>query len=114
MKLAFHAQTPIKRHVKVQGNRSFFDGDVIYWSVRKGKHPQLPYRVAQLLKRDKGKCSECGLLFVGGDLIEVDHKLPKKEGGTSRFDNLQPIHRHCHDVKTARDKAAKALSKISG
>lgn len=114
MKLAFHAQTPIKRHVKVQGNRSFFDGDVIYWSVRKGKHPQLPYRVAQLLKRYKGRCSECGLLFVGSDLIEVDHKLPKKEGGTGRFDNLQPIHRHCHDVKTARDKATKALSKISG
>ena len=114
MKLAFHAQTPIKRHVKVQGSRSFFEGDVIYWSIRKGKHPQLPYRVAQLLKRDKGRCSECGLLFIGSDLIEVDHKLPKKEGGTGRFDNLQPIHRHCHDVKTARDKATKALSKTSG
>ena len=112
MKLTFHAQTPIKRHVKVKGNRSYFDGDVIYWSTRKGKHPQLPDRVAQLLKRYKGRCSECGLLFVGNDLIEVDHKLPKKEGGTGRFDNLQPLHRHCHDIKTARDRATKALTSV--
>jgi RNA-directed DNA polymerase len=36
-------------------------------------------------------------------LIEVDHKIPKPEGGTDHLDNLQPLHRHCHDVKTARD-----------
>jgi 5-methylcytosine-specific restriction endonuclease McrA len=40
---------------------------------------------------------------VGDDLIEVDHKIPYKDGGTDQFDNLQPLHRHCHDVKTARD-----------
>lgn len=104
MHLAFHAATPIVRHVKVQGNRSFFDGDVIYWSTRKGKHPELPSRVARLLKRYKGRCAECGLLFTGEALIEVDHILPKQKGGTDRFDNLQPLHRHCHDVKTARDR----------
>lgn len=114
MKLLFHAQTPIKRHVKVKGDRSFFDGDVIYWSTRKGRHPQLPNLVAQLLKRHSGRCPECELLFVGNDLIEVDHKLPKKEGGTDRFDNLQPIHRHCHDVKTARDRLTKVSFEVSG
>ena len=111
VKLMFHVATPIKRHVKVKGNRSFFDGDVIYWSTRKGKHPSLPNRVARLLKRYQGKCPECGLRFVGDDLIEVDHIIPKKEGGQDRFDNLQPLHRHCHHVKTARDKANKVLSK---
>ncbi len=103
MRLAFHAATPIVRHVKVQGNRSFFDGDVIYWGTRKGRHPELPSRVARLLKRYKGRCAECGLMFTGDALIEVDHVLPKQKGGTDRFDNLQPLHRHCHDVKTARD-----------
>ena len=115
MSLLCHVHTPIRRHVKVKGNRSFFDGDVIYWSTRKGRHPQLPNLVAQLLKRYDGKCPECGLLFVGNDLVEVDHKLPKQEGGTDKFDNLQPLHRHCHDVKTARDGVTKALlSEASG
>jgi RNA-directed DNA polymerase len=105
MKLRFHAQTPIARHLKVKKDRSYFDGDVIYWSIRKGTHPQLPNRVAQLLKRSQGKCAECGLLFTGDDLIEVDHILPKGRGGKDCFENLQPLHRHCHDVKTARDVA---------
>ena len=106
MRLTAHVATPITRHVKVKGNRSFFDGDVIYWSTRKGKHPNIPNQVARLLKRYKGKCPGCGLMFVGNDLIEVDHKTPKKEGGTDKFDNLQPLHRHCHDVKTAQDGAS--------
>ena len=104
MRLAFHNATPIVRHVKVRGTKSFFDGDVLYWSIRKGKHPELPNRVARLLKRYKGKCPACGLRFVGNDLIEVDHILPKQKGGTDKFDNLQPLHRHCHYVKTARDR----------
>ena len=110
MKLAFHSATPIVRHVKVKGDRSFFDGDVIYWSARKGKHPELPSQVARLLKRYKGRCPECGLMFTGGELIEVDHKISKEVGGTDTFDNLQPLHRHCHDVKTARDRVAKEFS----
>lgn len=105
VKLTPHSSIPIVRHIKVRGNKSFFDGDVLYWSTRKGKHPELPNQVASLLKRYKGKCPACGLLFIEGDLIEVDHKIPKLDGGTDRFDNLQPLHRHCHDVKTARDNA---------
>ena len=103
MKLITHSATSILRHLKVEGNRSYFDGDVIYWSTRKGAHPELSNRVARLLRKSKGKCSECGLMFVANDLIEVDHKIPKKDGGTDKLDNLQPLHRHCHDVKTARD-----------
>ena len=105
MRLAFHNATPIARHVKVRGTKSFFDGDVLYWSIRKGKHPELPNQVARLLKRYKGKCPACELRFVGNDLIEVDHILPKQKGGTDKFDNLQPLHRHCHYVKTAQDRA---------
>ncbi|MGD1863734.1 MAG: HNH endonuclease, partial [Phormidesmis sp.] len=29
----------------------------------------------------------------------------RQKGGTDRFDNLQPLHRHCHNAKTARDNA---------
>jgi len=34
---------------------------------------------------------------------EVDHVIPRKRGGTSGIHNLQLLHRHCHDIKTARE-----------
>ena len=102
IKLKAHTDTPIKRHIKVKGNKSYFDGDVLYWSTRKGVHPELPKTVAMLLKKYKGRCPECGLMFVGDDLVEVDHIIAKKDRGIDKFDNLQPLHRHCHDVKSAR------------
>jgi RNA-directed DNA polymerase len=105
IRLIAHNDTPIKRHIKVKGDKSYFNGDVLYWGKRRGRHPELPNQVALLLKKYKGRCLECGLMFVANDLIEVDHKIPKQEGGTDKFDNLQPLHRHCHDVKTARDNA---------
>ena len=111
MEIATHTNTPIVRHVKVRGDKSYFDGDVIYWSSRKGTHPELPNRVAKLLKRYRGKCAECGLMFVADDLIEVDHTIAKEDRGTDKFDNLQPLHRHCHDVKTARDNANRKVLK---
>ncbi len=98
-----HGQTPIRRHVKVHGVRSPYDGDWVYWSTRLGQHPEVSPRVARLLKRQQGKCPECGLFFAEGDRMEVDHIIPQGCGGTDGKDNLQLLHRHCHDRKTASD-----------
>jgi RNA-directed DNA polymerase len=98
-----HGQTAIRRHVKVHGVRSPYDGDWVYWSTRLGQHPGVSPRVARLLKRQQGKCAECGLFFAEGDRMEVDHIIPQGSGGTDRRDNLQLLHRHCHDRKTASD-----------
>lgn len=87
----------------MQGVRSPYDGDWIYWSLRIGKHPEIDARTATFLKRQKGKCAHCGLFFSDGDLLETGHITPKKEGGKDTYDNLQLLHRHCHDTKTAND-----------
>lgn len=108
MRLKKHSETPIVRHVKVQGNRSPYDGDLIYWSTRMGKHPEVSTRVATLLKKQQGKCAHCGLMFRDGD-FETDHKTPKSQGGRDRYDNWQLLHRHCHDVKTANDDKADGM-----
>lgn len=42
LQLRTHSQTPLVRHIKVQGHRSPFDGDWSYWATRMGKHPELP------------------------------------------------------------------------
>ena len=98
-----HGETHYQCYVKVAGARSPYDGDWIYWSTRLGYHPKVPPRVASLLKRQQGKCRECGLRFREGDVWEVDHVIPRKRGGTSGIHNLQLLHRHCHDHKTARE-----------
>jgi RNA-directed DNA polymerase len=66
-------------------------------------HPQAPPKVAELLKRQKGKCAHCKYYFKLEDVIEIDHIVPKSLGGKDDYKNLQLLHRHCHDVKTAGD-----------
>ncbi len=99
----YHAETPIVRHVKVKGEASPYDGNLPYWATRMGKHPDASTRVAKLLKMQKGKCKHCGLTFKPGDLWEIDHILPRQLGGKDTYENLQLLHRHCHDSKTRTD-----------
>jgi RNA-directed DNA polymerase len=98
-----YADTPIKRHVKVQGTRSPFDGDWLYWGQRLGRHPELPTHVAKLLKAQSGRCAACGLHFRDTDILEIDHVVPKQYGGTRHYSNLQLLHGHCHQLKSRQD-----------
>lgn len=68
-----------------------------------GKHPEIPTREAILLKGQKGKCPYCRLFFKDGDTWEIDHKIPRSKGGKDEYKNLQLLHKHCHDMKTAED-----------
>ncbi|MFO7092690.1 HNH endonuclease, partial [Limnospira platensis] len=45
-----------------------------------------------------------GQFFTPSDLIEVDHIVPRSHGGKDEYKNLQLLHRHCHDDKTALDE----------
>jgi RNA-directed DNA polymerase len=106
-----HSRTPIRRHTKIQGSRSPYDGDWVYWASRLGRHPDLPKKVAILLHRQKGKCTWCGLYFAMEDSPEVDHILPQSQGGKDGYDNWQLLHKHCHDEKTAKDKSITLAAK---
>ncbi|NJM72064.1 MAG: group II intron reverse transcriptase/maturase [Scytonema sp. RU_4_4] len=106
MYLNKYTETPIVRHTKVQGEASPYNGDLIYWSKRMGKHPEMPKRVATLLKKQEGKCAHCKLYFRENNLLEVDHIIPLSKGGKDDYKNLQVLHKHCHDTKTAKDGLA--------
>lgn len=89
--------------MKVKNDRSPDDGDLVYWSSRIGKNPELSSRLALLLKKQKGKCSHGEFIFRNEDVMEVDHIVPRAIGGKDEYKNLQLLHRHCHDVKTKTD-----------
>jgi RNA-directed DNA polymerase len=103
LELKTHSSTPIVRHTKVKGDASPFDGNWIYWSKRRGEYPETPNRVSKLIKKQKGICPHCGLYFTSTDIVEVDHIVPTSLGGKDIYDNLQLLHKHCHDTKTAKD-----------
>jgi len=71
--LTRHSGTPIRRHVKVKGAASPYDGNLIYWAQRLRDHPLTTNWVAHLLRRQKGTCAWCGRLLTDGDLLEIDH-----------------------------------------
>ena len=87
----------------MKGDASPYNGNWVYWSKRRGEYPETPTRVAKLLKWQKGKCNLCGLNFREDDLIAIDHIIPKAIGGEDKYENLQALHKHCHDVKTKDD-----------
>ncbi len=90
-------------YVKVKGDKSPFDGNLVYWSSRMGSHPEVSSRTAYLLKKQKGKCTYCGLNFHEWDVMEVDHIVPRALSGKDEYKNLQLLHLHCHDEKTRYD-----------
>jgi RNA-directed DNA polymerase len=105
-----HFETPIRRHIKVRGTKSPYDGDWVYWARRRARHPGLPTRVATLLKRQQGRCARCGLYFAPEDWTEVDHVVPLPMGGRNGYDNWQLLHAHCHHQKTAQDRNLERLA----
>lgn len=98
-----HTTTAIRRHVKVRGTSSPFDGNLIYWARRLSCHPLVGATLGRLLQRQQGTCTDCGLLFRESDLIDIDHIVPTRLGGSDALVNKQALHRHCHDRKTARE-----------
>ncbi len=103
LRLHKHKHTEKVEYVKVKGESSPYDGNLVYWSTRMGEHPEMSKRTTSLLKKQKGKCTHCGLYFKDGDVTEIDHIIPKSQGGRDTNENRQLLHRHCHDNKTASD-----------
>lgn len=93
--LGKYAYTPIRRHVKVRGDKSPFDGDWPYWATRLGRDPTKPERITTLLKRQRGRCHHCGLHFQTDDVMETHHLDGERQNDARQ--NLALLHGHCHD-----------------
>ena len=93
--LIHHKDTPIRRHIKVKGDKSPYDGDWPYWTLRLSRDPTKPIRVTKLTQRQKGRCTMCGLYFKAEDIVEIHHWDGNRSN--NRYRNLELLHGHCHD-----------------
>ena len=103
VRLYWHRDTAIRRHVKVHTNASPFDGKLLYWSRRLKLHPLTGALVGELLQRQEWRCAWCQRYFMDGETSDVDHYIPRHLGGSDRSSNRQLLHRHCHHQKTDVD-----------
>jgi RNA-directed DNA polymerase len=99
-----HTDVPIERFAKVRGEKSPYDGDILYWSFRLNNHPVMSSSVSKLLKKQKGRCNFCKLPFFPTDIIERDHIVPLSKNGSYKISNMQLLHGHCHKIKTSIDR----------
>jgi len=60
-----------------------------------------------ILKRDRYlcQCDECKRTGRVLPATEVDHRIPKAEGGSDAPANLSAINVDCHKSKTAKESA---------
>jgi RNA-directed DNA polymerase len=81
--LAERKVTQDNRGKRTAGDKSIYDNDLVYWSDR-GRalgNRAFSKSILRILRSQDTKCNLCDLGFLPGDLIEIDHKVPKVFGG---------------------------------
>jgi RNA-directed DNA polymerase len=81
------------KHINVKGNKSPYDGDIVYWSERKSK--LYDGTISKMLKKQHHSCASCGLKFVGEERIHLHHVDGNHDNW--KQNNLVAIHEACHD-----------------
>jgi group II intron reverse transcriptase/maturase len=81
------------KHVNVKGEKSPFDGDIMYWSERNSK--LYDGATSQALKRQDHTCGYCGLKMLSDEKVHLHHV----DGNHNNWkrNNLLATHESCHD-----------------
>lgn len=60
-------------------------------------------------------CTVCHTVLRPGDEIQFDHTHADVHGGPHEYQNLRPLHKACHKIKTRADVKANAkIKRIRG
>jgi RNA-directed DNA polymerase len=84
----------VNRFINVKGNKSPFDGDIIYWAKRNSKYYDGP--TAKALKASNYKCQHCNHYLYNEEKIELHHVDGNHQNWQTK--NLQVLHQSCHDL----------------
>lgn len=83
------------KHIMVKGNKSPYDGDMVYWSERNSK--LYNDNTSKALKRQNHSCDFCGLKFIGEEKVHLHHVDGNHNNWKTK--NLVAIHRSCHQYE---------------
>ena len=81
------------RHINVKGNKSPYDGDLTYWSERNSK--LYDGVTSKVLKRQNHSCARCGLKTTSEEQVNLHHKDENHHNW--KLNNLEALHKSCHD-----------------
>jgi 5-methylcytosine-specific restriction endonuclease McrA len=84
----------INKFINVKGNKSPFDGDLVYWSKRNSKYYNGP--TVKTLKRNNYRCHLCNQYLHNEEKIELHHVNGNHNNWKPK--NLQVLHQSCHDI----------------
>lgn len=81
------------KFVQVKGDKSPYDGDLIYWSKRNSK--LYDGETSKALRRQNHSCAACKLKLTAKERVHLHHV----DGNHNNWshDNLVAIHESCHD-----------------
>ena len=96
-KLVNHAFPAVPHHenkfVNVKGNKSPFDGDILYWSKRNSA--LYDGTTSKMLKKQKHTCGYCGHLLTEEEQVQLHHR--DGDHNNWKINNLMVVHESCHD-----------------
>ena len=81
------------KHINVKGEKSPYDGDIVYWSERESK--LYDGMTSKAIQRQNHSCKACGLKFVNDETVHLHHVDGNHQNW--RLKNLVAIHESCHD-----------------
>lgn len=53
------------------------------------------------------QCAGCGRAWLSHK-DQIDHRIPREQGGSNEESNLQPLCNECHQAKTAAEAKARS------
>ena len=81
------------RHINVKGDKSPYDGDIVYWSKRNSK--LYDGTTSRIIRRQDHTCGLCGLKLLSDEKVNLHHI--DGNHGNWKTDNLLATHKSCHD-----------------
>lgn len=94
--------TPAKLKLYPHQNPYTLEGSK-YLENRKISVYDTKYKVA-ILKKYNYICEVCGQSLLNNEAYEFHHLKPRIKGGTWKIENIQPLHRICHQKVTFQKK----------
>jgi RNA-directed DNA polymerase len=87
-----HPLLKLDRNPYLLENKEYFDKRIVQKTDAKFR--------SEVYKKYKHICINCGLSLHNGELIELHHLIPVKDGGKFNLTNIIPLHRICHQSIT--------------